>query len=181
MKRAILAPALLAGTALDELKQWLAISISGEDALLTALLRTGLEMCEAFTGTMPLECLCEEQLPASGEWQRLATLPVQSITGVDAIPAEGARYALAPDDYAIDLEADGAGLVRAIRQGNAGRIAVRFTAGLAPDWGSLPESLRHGIIRLAAHHYREREGTPGVSPPAAVAALWHPWRQVRLL
>lgn len=188
MKRAIIEPAVLAGAALDELKQWLAISAPRENALLTALLRTSLDMCEGFTGTLPLETLCEEVLTASGEWQCLGTRPVQAITGVDALPLDGARYALPIEAYAIDLDAEGAGMIRLtgrITGGMTGsvrgsRTAVRFTAGLAPDWDSLPESLRHGIIRLAAHHYRERDNNPGLTPPAAVAALWRPRRRMRL-
>lgn len=188
MKRAIVEPAILAGTALDELKQWLAISTSREDVLLTALLRTSLDMCEGFTSTIPLETLCEEVMTASGEWQCLNVRPVQAITGADAVPNDGPRYALPSEAYAIDLDADGGGMIRltgritgsmtgSVRDG---RIAVRFTAGLAPDWNGLPESLRHGIIRLAAHHYRERDSNPGMTPPAAVAALWRPWRRIRL-
>lgn len=180
MKRVIVAPADLAGAALGELKQWLAITSSAEDAALTAMLGAAAEMCEAFTGTMPLEALCEEVLPGSAEWQVLSTRPVQAITAVEAIPAEGARYALAPEAYEIELEADGSGLVRLVSQGNAGRVAVRFTAGLAPDWGSLPEALRHGIVRLAAHQYRERGDGGASAPPAAVTALWRPWRRMRL-
>lgn len=188
MKRSIVEPAVLAGTALDELKQWLAISAPREDPLLTALLRTSLEMCEGFTGIMPLECLCEEVLVASGEWQCLATRPVQAITAVDAMPGEGPRYSLPSEAYAIDLDAEGAGMIRLTGRitgamtGSArgSRIAVRFTAGLAPDWDGLPESLRHGIIRLAAHNYRERDRDPGKTPPAAVAAVWRPWRRMRL-
>ena len=180
MQRTTPTPPELPAAALDELKQWLAIRSSADDAALTGLLRTALEMCEAFTGTMPLACTCEELLPASGEWQTLATRPVQAITGVEAIPAEGARYVLALDAYAIDLAADGAGLVRVTRQGTAGRIAVRFTAGLAPAWEVLPEGLRHGVVRLAAHHWRLRDSGADAGPPAAVAALWRPWRRVRL-
>lgn len=180
MKRAIIEPAVLAATALDELKQWLAISTLYEDAMLAALLRASLDLCEGFTGTMPLESLSEEVLTASREWQCLGVRPVQAITGVEAIPATGPRYALPGEAYAIDLGDDGSGMVRLTRPVSASRIAVRFTAGLAPAWDSLPESLRHGIIRLAAHHYRERDNTPAMTPPAAVAALWRPWRRMRL-
>lgn len=94
MKRAIIAPANLAGPALDELKGWLAITTSGDDPALETLLRGALDMCEGFTGQMPLECTCEEILPASGEWQVLAARPVQAVTAVDGIPAEGPRFAL---------------------------------------------------------------------------------------
>ena len=180
MQRTIVVPAELPAAAVDELKQWLAIRSSSEDAALAQLLRTALEMCEAFTGTLPLAATCEEILPASGEWQVLGTRPVQSIAGVEGIPAERARFALAPDAYAVELEADGAGLVRVLRQGSAGRVAVRFAAGLAPAWEMLPEGLRHGIVRLAAHHWRLRDSGEDSGPPAAVAALWRPWRRVRL-
>lgn len=180
MRRAILAPAELGGAALGELKSWLAITTNGEDALLAGLLGAAVEACEGFTGTMPLQQTCEEVHTASPGWQRLMTAPVQAITGVEGIPAEGPRFALASDALELELEADGSGMVRVLRQGAAGRIAVRFVAGLAPGWGSLPEGLRHGIVRLAAHLYRERDAADPAQPPAAVTALWRPWRRVRI-
>lgn len=181
MKRAIIAPPPLAPAALDELKPWLGIATAGEDAALTALLRASLEACEAFTGLMPLEAGCEEVWPARGGWQALATRPVEAVTGVWGLPAEGVRFAFAAQDFAIELDADGSALVRILRQGSAGRVAVRFTAGLAAGWADLPDGLRHGVLRLAAHHYREREA-PAAAPglPAAVAALWRPWRRMRV-
>lgn len=179
MRRTILTPPDLSG-ALDDLKRWLAISSGAEDAALAALLGAAVEACEAFTGTLPLVAECEEIHPAHRAWQVLATRPVLAIAGVEGIPAEGARFALAGDGYEVDLEADGSGRVRVLRQGAAGRIAVRFEAGLAPDWSALPESLRHGIVRLAAELHRARDGDAGDAPPAAVAALWRPWRRMRL-
>ncbi|MGN3974438.1 head-tail connector protein [Tsuneonella sp. SYSU-LHT278] len=180
MQRTIVVPAELPGAALDELKQWLAVRSSTDDAALTALLRTALETCEAFTGSVPIACLCEEILPASADWRSLAARPVVAISGLEGIPAEGGRFTLAPDAYEIELEADGTGRVRVTRQGSAGRVAARFTAGLAPTWELLPESLRHGIVRLAAHHWRVRDTAVDTGPPAAIAALWRPWRRMRL-
>lgn len=180
MRRAILAPAELGGAALGELKSWLAITTNAEDSLLNGLLGAAAEACEGFTGAMPLQQTCEEVHTASPGWQSLRTAPVQAITGVDGIPAEGPRFALASDAYEIELGADGTGMVRILRSGAAGRIVVRFVAGLAPGWGSLPEALRHGIVRLAAHLYRERDAADPVQPPAAVNALWRPWRRMRL-
>ena len=181
MKRAIITPAELAGAALDELKDWLAITTPRDDAALTSLLRAALAMGEAFTGQMPLAAGCEEVLPASSCWQTLTTRPVQAVTSVEGIPAEGARFALAPADYAIELEADGGAVVRILRPGSATRVAVRFTAGMAAGWSALPEGIRHGAVRLAAHHYRQRDlDAIQPVPPAAVAALWRPWRQMRL-
>lgn len=182
MKRAIVAAVTLAPAALAELKDWLGISTTGEDNSLTSQLRAALETCEAFTGTMPIEAECEEVLPVTSEWQCLEARPVLAMTNVEGIPAEGLRFTLPADAYALEFRADGTGWVRVLNPGIAGRVAVRFTAGLAPNWASLPDGLRHGIVRLAAHQYRQRDnGEKGPVPPAAVAALWRPWRGLRLL
>lgn len=181
MRRAIVTPPVLAAEALDELKSWLAIATTRDDVSLTALLRAALETCEAFTGTMPLIATCEEVHVATYEWSRLATAPVNAITGVEAISSDGGRSALPVDAYMIDITADGCGRLRLVRSTGATRVVVQFEAGLASDWASLPEGLRHGVIRLAAHNYRERDSSPPKGhPPAAVAALWQPWRRMRL-
>ena len=181
MKRAIIVPAAPSPVALAELKQWLAISGTREDALLATLIAAALELCEGFTGRMPLEATCEELLAAWNDWQVLTTRPVQAIVAVEGVPAEGARFALAADAYELELDPDGGARVRISRPGAAGRVAVRFVAGLAPTWSDLPESLRHGVIRLAAHQHRTRESnTSEPVPPAAVTALWRPWRRMRV-
>lgn len=183
MKRAIITPHALAPAALAELKDWLGIAAPADDAQLAALLRAAIDFCEGFTGLLPLEQTCEDVLPVTSGWQALSARPVQTITQVQGIPAEGARFALPAEAYAIDLDAEGAGRVRVISPGAAGRIAARYSAGLASAWTTLPEALRHGILRLAAHQYRARESDGLVAsqvPPAAVVALWRPWRRVRL-
>ena len=180
--RAILVQPALAPGALEELKNWLAISGPREDASLSALLAASVEICEAFTRQMPLECQCEELLPALHDWQMLRTMPVQAITGIYGVGPAGDRQELAAGSYAIDLIVDGSAKVRLLSPAVAGTIAVRFTAGIAVDWASLPAGLRHGIVRLAAHNFRQREADGGKPvPPASVAALWNPWRRLRLL
>ena len=89
---------------LAALKQWLAISTGGEDALLQRLLTVAFETCSAFVGA-----------------------------------------AVLPD-----------------------------------DWAAVPPSLNEGILRFAAHLYRAREEGTASEPPAAVAALWRPYRELRL-
>lgn len=181
MKRAIVTPAVLSPAALTELKQWLGITTAHDDGPLAALLAAAIEICEAFTGAMPLEAACEELVPSCQGWQRLTTRPVQAITALYGVPAEGDRFELSAEAFEVELDADGGGRVRVSAPGEAARIAVRFTAGLAPEWEALPEALRHGIIRLAAHQHREREASGAAPlPPAAIAALWRPWRHLRL-
>lgn len=181
MKRHIVTPPVLAPAALAELKLWLGITTSQDDAPLGDLLRAALDMCEGFTGSMPLAAECEETLPRAGGWQLLSTRPVQAITDVFAVAADGTRSALASGGWATELDADGGGRVRVTSPGEAVGFAVRFTAGLAASWEDLPDALRQGVMRLAAHQHRERESSGAAPlPPAAVAALWRPWRRMRL-
>ncbi len=181
MKRAILASADVAGAAVTDLKTWLAINSGREDDTLADLVRAALDTCEAFTGSMPLEQSCEEILTASRSWQNLATRPVQAVTQVIAEQADGTRYILPAEDYAAELCTDGSARIALVREGEALRVFVRFEAGLIHEWSKLPVGLRHGIVRLAAHYYNERDS--GMAPkatPASVAALWQPWRRVRM-
>jgi uncharacterized phiE125 gp8 family phage protein len=180
MRRTIITPAAPSTSALAELKQWLGITIAADNAPLARLLAAALEACEGFTGLMPLEQTCEEVLPACTGWQKLATRPVQAIAAIETIGDEGVRTLLPAEAYALELEADGTGRVRLLAPEGT-RVAVRFSAGLVPAWDDLPEALRHGLVRLAAHQHREREGSGAAPlPPASVVALWRPWRRVRL-
>lgn len=182
MMRAIVAPPALASAALSEIKAWLGISRSTDDAELLALTRSAIDLCEGFTGTMPLQSGCEEVLAAQGEWQALSAQPMRAITALAALDKAGARTALAASDYEFDIDADGRGLVRLLKPIDQSRLVVTYSAGLADDWAGLPEAIRHGVIRLAAHQHRARddEKKSELSPPAAIAALWRPWRRMRL-
>ncbi len=180
MQRVIVQPADLSGAALAELKQWLGITSANEDAQLAGLLGASLDMCEGFTRQMPIEVGCEEALPIAREWTALATAPVRAITAVELVNGDGTRSALPAGNYEIEIAADGQGRVR-LRQPLSGRhVVVSFVAGIAADWAALPDALRHGIIRLAAHNYRDRDASEPLRPPASVAALWRPWRRLQL-
>ena len=84
------------------------------------------------------------------------------------------------------MDAAGDGWVRLLAggpstgSGQAGRIRVAYRAGMGEDPNGLPEALRHGIVRMAAHLYSERDRPQGAEPPAAVTAWWRPWRRLRL-
>ena len=65
------------------------------------------------------------------------------------------------------------------RQVKEGRLLVSGTAGLASEPNGVPEPLRQGILRLIAHLFATRDGSGG-EPPAAVTALWRPYRRMRL-
>ncbi len=160
MKRAIVTPAALDPAALAELKAWLGITQNGDDAQLAALLRMALELCEHFTGIMPLQQECETVLPVSSDWAALGPVPVQAITRIDGIPAEGARFVLPTDAYQIDLDAEGTGRVRVLSPGSAGRIAARFTAGLRFPTGCATASCGLPRTSTASVRIRDRPRRP---------------------
>jgi uncharacterized phiE125 gp8 family phage protein len=165
-------------------KAFLRVSASDEDALLAGLVRGAADLCEAFTGRALVARAVAELIAAKTVWTRLGAAPVRAILGVETLDEEGTATALAAYDYAIDIDAAGDGWVRLIGTGQTGRIRVSYQAGMAADPNGLPEALRHGIVRLTAHLYAHRHAGPDrreeAGPPAAVTALWRPWRRMRL-
>jgi len=166
--------------ALAELKALVRVAVSDEDALLAAMARAAAEMCEAFTGRALVERAVSEELAVSRGWTRLGAAPVRAITGVEALGEDGAATPLAAEAHAIDIDAADDGWVRVLDAGAASIVRVSYRAGMAADANGVPEALRHGIVRLAAHLYGARDGVRASVPPVAVSALWRPWRRLRL-
>ncbi|WP_422056193.1 head-tail connector protein [Sphingomonas sp.] len=167
-------PPEAAPVALAELRAFLRIDGAEGDAALAAQLRIATEMCEGFIGAPLLERTLRETLSTRAEWQALSVAPVRAVTAVHALSPGGSDVALAPEAYSIDIDAGGRGWMRCLS--GAGRVAVTYIAGSAGDWNAVPEPVRHGILRLAAHLRMDGDG----QPPAAVTALWRPWRVMRL-
>lgn len=183
MQRIVVLPAELGEAGLAELKQWLGISRATEDALLAGLLQAALEMCEAFTGQAPLAQLVEERLPPQRGLQLLTSRPVREIAAVEVIASDESRSALTAMDYNAEIAACGTASFRLLTPAQGRALAVRLVAGIADEWATLPPALRQGIIRLAAHYYRDRDSDGQrnpAPPPASVTALWQPWRLMRL-
>ncbi len=158
---------------LAECKAALRLSEDDEDALIAGHIRTAMALCEAFTGQWLIEREGEQRLAGDLAWQRLLASPVVAVTGVFAGPT-----ALAAG-WEAEATADGTGWVR-LTQPPAGPVAARFRAGLAADWNGVPEPLRAGIVRLVSHFYTHRDAADAGPPPAAVAALWRPWRRLAI-
>ena len=133
---------------------------AGEDAVLGAMAASALGLAEAFLGQRLLARQFADTVAADGAWHRLVAEPVVAIT---------------PGGFAVDLGADGVGWVRA---SGGGVVTVTYSAGLAGSWDALPPTLRQGVAMLVQHLFEHREGS--AAPPAAIAALWRPWRRVRI-
>ena len=178
--RTISAPAGLSGAPLAELKQWLAITTDADDALLVDLLGAALALCERFTGVVPMKSEVRETVPASASPFTLAARPVYQFLGATAVGQGLDRRLLAESDIAFAREGSDGGTVTLAAALHEPQIELRYYAGLADEWATLEPGLRHGILRHAAHQYRERDSGPSETPPAAIAALWRPYRRMRL-
>lgn len=164
------APAFPAGVlaaARDAAKAHLRILGSDEDAVIAGFAASAMALCEAFTGQALIAREFAGMLAASPRWQALAVVPVAAIA-VAGVPAEA---------VAIDVDAGGTGWVRVTAPG-AARVAVTYTAGIAATWDQVPAPLAQGVVLLVAHLFGGRDGAS--APPAAVSALWRPWRRLRL-
>lgn len=162
---------------LDEVKAYLKIEHAYEDALLAGLVRTATQMCESFTGQTLIERQVTERIWTMGQqWQRLKHTPVMAIERTAAVENEGVADFICQDR----IDTDGDGWVRT-NQHRKVLLDVTYRAGHAASWNKVSEPLRQGIIRLVAHMHLYRDEGGNGATPAVVAALWQPWRRMRLL
>ena len=163
---------------MSEAQAYVRIETGEEEAVLAGLIRTASGLCEAFINQVVIARDFALDLPGSGTWERLPITPVRSMTGVAAVDASGLATSMDATAYALDVDFAGDGWV-GVTQAGASRIHVSGRAGIAEDENGVPEPIRQGVLRLVAHLFTARDGEGG-EPPAAVTALWRPYRRMRL-
>ena len=162
---------------LSEAQAYVRIETGEEEAIVAGLIRTASALCEAFIGQAVIARNFSEDVPANDAWQRLSTMPVRAITSVEAVDPSGTLTSVPAGCYAVDIDTSGDGWVR-MAYASASRVRVSGTAGMAADQNGVPEPIRQGVMRLVAHLFTARDGAG--DPPAAVTALWRPYRRMRL-
>ena len=169
---------IVPAVSLSEAQAFARVETGEEEALLAGIVRSASALCESFIGQVLIERPFDEHLSASSQWQRLENSPVRSIGSLDLVAPDGSASIIPTGEFEIDIDNRGDGWVR-LKEQASGRIRVSGTAGMAVDPNGVPEPLRHGILRLVAHLFQGRDGDGG-DPPAAVTALWRPYRRMRL-
>ena len=167
-----------AAVSMAEAQAYARVETGEEEALLAALVRTASALCESFTGQVLVARPFEEVLPPGVQWQRLGLTPVRAIEEIAVLAADGSATVLPPGGCEMDIDSRGNGWVR-LPSGGDRKVRVRGQAGMALEPNGVPEPLRQGILRLIAHLFATRDGGGG-EPPAAVTALWGPYRRMRL-
>jgi uncharacterized phiE125 gp8 family phage protein len=132
----------LPAVTMSEAQAYVRIETGEEEALLAGLIRTASALCEAFLGQVVIARQFAADVPASGGWQRLDAGPVQAITTVEKVDADGTPTLLPSSSYAVDIDANGDGWVRVIEAAGATRVRVSGTAGIAQDENGVPEPIR---------------------------------------
>ncbi len=163
---------------IGDAKAYLRIETADEDGLIGQLLGTAAAIGEDFLGQALVVRGFRETMAPCAEWRRLGRTPVRAISGVEGVAVDGASVALPVDGYAIDIDAAGDGWVRVTDAQGAALVAVDYEAGGAADWAGIAAPLRQGLVRLAAHLFSHRDAADDAGPPAAVAALWRPYRRM---
>ena len=164
-------PASVVADVVAAARGYLRLADGVETGLLGRLAASAVLTAEAYCGEVFLQRASVAVLPAAWGWQ---ALPARPVVAIGAATAGGA--ALAVDGYAVDIDADATGWFRSIA---VGPVSVNYTAGLATSFDAVPAPVAQGIVALTAHLFEARDGA--TLPPAAVAALWRPFRRLRLL
>lgn len=121
----------------------------------------------------------EERLPIGAGTARLTARPVVAIDSAALLLPEGNETPLGAGDYCVAIGRDGGGQVTVQQPGAAERLRIVYRAGIAEGANGVPEAIRQGIVRMTQHLHDARDGS-GAVPPAAIAALWQPWRRLTL-
>jgi uncharacterized phiE125 gp8 family phage protein len=165
---------------LTEARGWLRLGGASDDAVVEPLLRAATGICEAFVGQWLVQRSGSELGPVVQGAARLSVRPVVAVDEVRMVAADDSETVLAVGDYRLSLAADGAGRLMIAPQHGAARVRVTYRAGMAEVGAEVPEAIRHGIVRMTQHLYEARDAKEVPPPPAAIAALWQPWRALRL-
>ena len=168
----------LPAVTMSEAQAYVRIETGEEEAVLAGLIRTASALCEAFLNRVVIARDFTVDLPASACWERLSVTPVRSIGSVESLDGAGVATPLPASGYSVDIDSSGDGWVRVAEPIAAPRIRVHGSAGIAQQANDVPEPVRQGVLRLVAHLFSSRDGGGG-DPPAAVTALWRPYRRMR--
>lgn len=162
MNEAAVPPSVIA-EAVAAAKGLLRLEGGQEDGVLERMAGAAFATAELFCGQVLVRREFAEAVEGEG-WRRLSRRPVVAIEPLPGVAVGG---------YSVDIDARGTGWVR-----TPGRVTVRYEAGLAETFETLPAAVAHGVVLLVAHWFENRLGDD--EPPAAVRALWRPYRRLML-
>lgn len=169
---------------LEEAKQFLRIDHDAEDSLIQGLIQAARQLCEATVRRRLIRQrlrLVSDDLHAV---HRLPAGPVRQVETVAVIDAAGMAEILPESAYVISGDRLACLKVWPAPRRPVGSFRVDYEVGYGDIPDAVPQALRQGIRMLVAHWYENREAVQSLAQPTVlpmgVAALWAPFRPIRL-
>jgi len=160
---------------LSDVKSFLRIDGSAEDAVLNLLIATARILAEELTGhaliTQSWKIAYDTNVP---ECVPLVYLPVQSITAVTSINEAEESTTIAASSYTLNAARD-ALIFESIPSGR--RIEILYESGYGDAASDVPADIRQAMLVHVAHLYEHRDSQ---TPPDAVQGIYAQHRGVRL-
>ena len=172
---------------LEEAKTHLRVHHTDEDSYIEGLIKAATRHTEKVLGKSLMTRTYRLTLDAFSDAIELPRGPVQSVTSVQYVDADGKTQAIASGNYTVDLTSARQWIVRnsgfswpsTIDAVNA--VSVTYVAGHDELPAEL-EDLRHALLLLVGHWFFQREavnvGSTVTEVPLAYDALIQPYRAV---
>jgi uncharacterized phiE125 gp8 family phage protein len=170
---------------LAEVKEFLRVDHSDDDATLAIFIAAARQLCESYTRLALMPTTFEEyfdDFPTySGDYKdeiHLSRSPVSAVTYVKYIDGNETTITANAADYKTDLISRPArispdnGWFGTYETINA--VFIRYVAGFA-DAASVPAPLKHGMLLIIGDMYENRTDSVKRLPTAA-EYLWNPYR-----
>lgn len=191
MALVLTSPPAIEPVSVAEAKTYCRIEGDAEDVLISSLILTSRLHIEAALG---LALITQSWTLLLDRWPSLDGVPiplrpVQMVTGVQVLAADGSAMTVSPDDY---ITGSAASPPRLVRNGTVwpepGRavagIEIAFTAGYGAAPEDVPAPICQALLMLVAHWYEHRDpieiGSGETVIPSAVSELLMPYRVKRL-
>ena len=190
----LVTPPAIAPVTVAEFKAQSRVDVSDDDAIIARLISAATAHLDGWTGILGralVEQTWRQDFDAFCRDMRLPLFPVISIASVAYDDASGAAQTIAGTNYRL-VNDEGGAILRLNDEfafpavfDEAPAIRVTYVAGYPTTAGvsTVPESIKHAILLLAAHWYEHREAVVAGGAPAvlsmAVDALLAPYRQIR--
>lgn len=180
----IITPPTKEPVSLQQAKNHLRVDFTDDDDLISSLISTAREYCEAQTHKALAPTIFEYTLDAFpfGAPIRIPRPPLVSVDSINYKDKDGTETIMPSDSYIADVDDEPGKLVPIDGQWPSfdpypvNAVRIRYTAGY--DESTLPKSIQQAMLILVAHWYENREAivnagkTVNQLPFAVESLLW---------
>ena len=175
---------------LDEARNHLKIDSSEDNSLISALITTARQLAEKETKRAFITQTWEMYLDEVGNEIEIPKPPLQDVTSIKAIAADGTETVVDVTTYYVDKAENSPGRVK-LKSGYSwpthrgfASFIIRLVCGYGDTATDVPEPLRQGILQLIAYLYENRgaEKVTTLYPPIpeSIKAMFWPYKILKI-